>query len=160
MMSNWDPAKISVNYLPPATEFRPVDRRKYTWTQSKTTEESFLSIGYQYDYNAIHMKYRDEVLAEWIPQMGQYVLSGKLFISDNTFDEKYARIRFMIFEREVKMALAAMINGDRTFFANYPWLLDSPIYIHFQSNFEEYNKMIYFETPRQYLNETIQAVET
>ncbi|MFE8694927.1 staygreen family protein [Cytobacillus sp. FJAT-53684] len=157
-MSNWDPMRITVLYLPPATEFRPVDRRKYTWTQSKTTGESFLSIGYDYDFNAIQVEYRDEVLAEWIPQMGQYVLSGKIFISDESFDEKYAKIRFMIFQREARQALAAMIYGDRTFFSNYPWLLDSPIYIHFQSNYHEFNKIIYYETPRQYLNEAIQPI--
>lgn len=159
-MSNWDPTRITVQYLPPATEFRPVDRRKYTWTQSKTTGESFLSIGYQYDLNAIQMEYRDEVLAEWIPQMGQYVLSGKIFISDESFDEKYAKIRFMIFQREARQALAAMIYGDQTFFSNYPWLLDSPIYIHFQSNYKEFNHIIFYETPRQYLNEAMQLIGT
>jgi Staygreen protein len=159
-MSNWDPTSITVLYLPPATEFRPVDRRKYTWTQSKTTGESILSIGYQYDFKAIQAEYRDEVLAEWIPQMGQYVLSGKIFISDESFDEKYAQIRFLIFQREARQALAAMIHGDRTFFSNYPWLLDSPIYIHFQSNYKDYNKIIYYETPRQYLNEAMQLLET
>lgn len=159
-MNNWDPTKITVLYLPPATEFRPVDRRKYTWTQSKTTGESYLSIGYQYDFNAIQEEFRDEVLAEWTPQMGQYVLSGKIFISDESFDEKYANIRFLIFQREVKSALAAMIYGDRPFFSNYPWLLDSPIYIHFQSNYKDYNKIIYYETPRQYLNEAMQLMGT
>ncbi|KQL19435.1 staygreen family protein [Cytobacillus solani] len=159
-MSHWDPTKITVQYLPPATEFRPVDRRKYTWSQSKTTGESCLSIGYHYDFNVIQVEYRDEVLAEWIPQMGQYVLSGKIFISDESFDEKYAQIRFLIFQREARQALAGMIYGDRTFFTNYPWLLDSPIYIHFQSNYKEYNKIIYYETPRQYLNEAMQLIGT
>ncbi|WP_102275620.1 staygreen family protein [Cytobacillus massiliigabonensis] len=159
-MNNWDPTRINVLYLPPATEFRPVDRRKYTWTQSKTTGESYLSIGYHHDFNVIQEEYRDEVLAEWIPQLGQYVLSGKIFISDESFDEKYAQIRFLIFQREARHALSAMIYGDRTFFSNYPWLLDSPIYIHFQSNYKEYNKMIYYETPRQYLNKAMQLIGT
>ncbi|QED47750.1 staygreen family protein [Cytobacillus dafuensis] len=159
-MNKLDPSTVSVMYLPPTTEFRPVDGRKYTLAQSKSTGEWFLSIGYHYNPNPQNFSFRDEVLAEWIPQLGEYVLSGKIFISDQDFDKHYAKIRFMIFEREVKQALSGIIFGDRIFFSNYPWLLDSPIYIQFESNFEEYNKMIYFGTPRQYLSSAPQLIET
>lgn len=142
------------------TEFRPVDGRKYKLVQSKTSDECSLTVGYGYHSNDVNMKFRDEVHAEWIPQMGQYILSGKVFISDQEYDKQYAKIRFMTFQREIEQALTAIVCGDRIFFSNYPWLLDSPIYIHFVSNFEEYNKMTFLGTPRQYLNASILPIET
>lgn len=159
-MSKLNPSKLTVLYSPPATEFRPVDHRKYTLTQSKTTGEWFLCIGYRYDLNARNKKFQDEVYAEWIPQLGQYVLSGKVYLCDGENDKQYAKIRYMICQREVEQALSALIYGDRVFFSNYPWLLDSPIYIHFESNYDEYNKMFYYGTPRQYLNAAIEPIGT
>ncbi|MBY0120479.1 staygreen family protein [Bacillus sp. S/N-304-OC-R1] len=159
-MNKLDVDQLSVSYLPPTTEFRPVDGRKYTLLQSNTSGEWFLTIGYHYHSNDANRKFRDEVFAEWVPQMGQYVLSGKVFVSDQEFDKQYAKIRFMIFQREVEQALSAIVYGDRVFYSNYPWLLDSPIYIHFDSNYEDFNKMIYYGTPRQYLNAVIQPIET
>ncbi len=162
-MNKFDPSKLNVKYSAPATEFRPIERRKYTFSQSNHTRELFLTIGDNYDLNEVHPKYRDEVFAEWKPQMGQYVLLGKMHVSDEDFDEHYAKLRFLIFKHEVRIAIAAIIYGDRNFLFNYPWLLDSPIYLHFTSNFAEFNKIIYYDTPRQYLNEmsvTKEPVET
>lgn len=159
-MSKLNPSMLTVLYSPPATEFRPVDRRKYTLTQSKTTGELFLCIGYRYDLNAMNKKFQDDVFAEWIPQLGQYVLSGKIYLCDDEFDEQYAKIRYVVCQREADLALSAIIYGDRFFFSNYPWLLDSPIYIHFESNYDEYNKLIYYGTPRQYLSTVIETIET
>nr|WP_302053167.1 staygreen family protein [Cytobacillus oceanisediminis] len=90
-MSNFNPSKLSVKYLPPATEFRPVDSRKYTLTHSDATGELFLAIGEGYDFNAVNPKFRDEAFAEWIPQMGQYVLRGRVYISGGEFDQQYAK---------------------------------------------------------------------
>lgn len=157
-MSKFNPSKLSVEYLPPATEFRPVDRRKYTLTHSDATGELFLAIGGYYDLNAIKPKFRDEVFAEWLPQMGQYVLSGKVYISGGEFDEPYSKIRFMIFQKELELALTAIVYGDRCFYSNYPWLLDSPIFVHFESVYPEFSKMLYYGTPRQYLKAALQPV--
>jgi len=158
-MNKFIPSKLNVTYCAPATEFRPIERRKYTFFQSNRTGELFLNIGNNYDFNVINPRYRDEVFAEWTTQMGQYVLSGKMHVSDGEFDEHYAKLRLLIFQREVHVALATMIHGDRSFLLNYPWLLDSPIYIHFDSNFPEFSKMIYYGTPRQYLYEMSKAEE-
>lgn len=159
-MDKFNPSKLNVIYIPPTTEFRPVDHRKYTYSQSNSSGEMLLYIGYKFDKSGVQNNVRDEVLAEWIPQMGQYVLSGKMHISDGEYDEQHARLRFLIFQREVKNAILAMMIGDRAFFSHYPWLLDSPIYIHFQSDYEEYNKMIYYGTPRQFLNRMSETVGT
>ncbi|PWW25821.1 staygreen protein [Cytobacillus oceanisediminis] len=157
-MSKFNPSKLAVNYLPPATEFRPVDRRKYTLTHSDATGELFLAIGGYYDLNAIRPKFRDEVFAEWQPQMGQYVLSGKVYISGGEFDEQYSKIRFMIFQKELDLALTAMVYGDSSFYSNYPWLLDSPIFIHFESVYPQFSKILYYDTPRKYLQAALQFV--
>ena len=159
-MNKLDISQLTVTYFPPATEFRPVDGRKYTLVQSLSTGEWFLNVGYRYHANQVNIRFRDEVLAEWLPQMGQYVLSGKVFISDKDIDKPYAKVRYMVFQREIEQALTAIVYGDRIFYSNYPWLLDSPIYIHFESNYEEFNKMIYYGTPRQYLNAAMLPIET
>jgi len=150
-MSKFDPAKLKLTYFPPATPFKPVDERKYTFTHSDVTGELFLTIGYCYDFDAINMKLRDEVFAEWKHTMGQYTLTGKVFVSNGEFNEKYSMIRFHIFQKELPLALTAMVYGDRNFYMNHPWLLDSPIYVQFESAFPQFHQLIYYGTPRQYL---------
>lgn len=154
-MPKLDLSKLHVKYLPPATDFRPVEQRKYTVTHSDETGDVFLAIGHAYDNNAVNQKFRDELLAEWIPQLGQFVLLGNVYVSGGEYDEKYAKIRYMIFKKEAKLALSAIMHGDSGFLSNYPWLLDAPIYIQFQSIYPEFSQILYFGTPRQYLNRSI-----
>jgi hypothetical protein len=151
-MSKFMPDKLTVTYLLPATPYEPVDSRKYTLTHSDTTGELFLSIGNVYDFQSINFTMRDEVLAVWITRNGEYVLYGNVYISKGEFDKNMARIRYMIFKKELELALTGIIYGDRSFFTNYPWLLDAPIYIQFTSVFPEFNKLEYYGTPRKYLN--------
>lgn len=151
-MSKFKPEKLSVKYIPPATAFVPVDNRKYTLTHSDMTGELYLSIGNVYDYQALNYKMRDEVLADWITMNGEYLLYGNVYISNGEFDKNMSRIRYMIFKKELDLALTAIIYGDRSFFTYYPWLLDTPIYVKFSSIFPEFNKVLYYGTPRKYLN--------
>ncbi|WP_442600253.1 staygreen family protein [Neobacillus sp. D3-1R] len=155
-MSLFIPSKLSVSYLPPATPFRPLDNRKYTLTHSDTTGELFLTIGCQYDKNKINMKLRDEVLAEWLPQTGEFQLWGNVYISGGEFDESYAKVRFMIFQKELELAIKAIVYGDQSFYSCYPWLLDSPIYIRFDSVYPQFQQVLYYGTPRQYLTAIFQ----
>ncbi|WP_421385007.1 staygreen family protein [Bacillus salacetis] len=150
-MSDFNPEKLSVTYHPPASVFNPMDGRKYTLTHSDTTGELFLSIGCQYDFNKVNPAMRDEVLAEWGRVMGQYTLSGIVYVSGGEFDENLSKVRYMIFRKELPLALSAIVNGDRGFFSYFPWLLDAPIYITFESVFPEFNQVHYYGTPRQYL---------
>ncbi len=151
-MSEFKPEMLTVNYLPPATAFVPVDSRKYTLTHSDQTGELFLGVGNVYDYRAINYKMRDEVLADWVTVNGEYLLYGKVYISNGEYDKNMSRIRYMIFKKELDLALTAIIYGDRSFFGYHPWLLDAPIYVQFSSIFPEFNKVIYYGTPRKYLN--------
>lgn len=150
-MSSFNPANLSVTFIPPVTAYKPVEKRKYTLTHSDGSGDFFLTIGYCYDGNCINPMLRDEVLAEWVPQMGQYVLRGKVYVSGGEFDERYSKIRFLIFKRELNKALTAIVYGDRELYQNYPWLLDSPIYIQFDSNYQSFNRMLYYGTPRIFL---------
>ncbi|MEO2076150.1 MAG: staygreen family protein [Bacillus sp. (in: firmicutes)] len=150
-MSVFIPSKLSVTYLAPATPFRPVEGRKYTLTHSDTTGQLFLSIGCNYNYSAINYSMRDEVLAEWVPQLGEFSLCARVYVSGGEYDENYTKVRFMIFQKELNLALKAMINGDQAIYSNFPWLLDAPIYVHFESIYPQYNQVLFYGTPRNYL---------
>ncbi|RFU60572.1 staygreen family protein [Peribacillus glennii] len=151
-MSTFNPENLTVTVIPPATPTMPADGRKYTLTHSDTTGELFLSIGKQYDFGKIDEKIRDEVLAEWGPYMGVYVLSAQVYISGGEFDQNISKVRYLIFKKEIDFALEAIMYGDREFFRNFPWLLDSPITVQFNSVYPEYQKLLLYGTPRQYLN--------
>ncbi|WP_201714995.1 staygreen family protein [Rossellomorea arthrocnemi] len=150
-MSDFKPEKLSVQYLPPASIFNPIDNRKYTLTHSDTTGAMFLSIGCHFDLEKINPSMRDEVLGEWKRNLGQYTLTGKVYVSEGEFDQQLSNVRFMIFKRELPLALAAIVNGDKGFYTYHPWLLDAPIIICFESIFPEYQQTLYFGKPRQYL---------
>lgn len=151
-MNKFNPEKLTVKLIPPATAFYPIDSRKYTLTHSDITGELFLGIGNVYDYQAIDYKMRDEVLADWMTINGEYVMFGKVYISNGEFDYNMSRIRYMIFKKELDLALTAIIYGDKSFFTFYPWLLDAPIYVQFSSIYPEFNQVLYYGTPRKYLN--------
>ncbi|MDP4164043.1 MAG: staygreen family protein [Bacillota bacterium] len=155
-MRTFFPSKLKVNLLAPATANRPFEGRKYTLTHSDQTGDLFLSIGTVYNWAVINPSFRDEVIAEWIPQMGEFTLYGKVYISGGEYDEAYARLRFLIFKKELELALKAIIYGDQTFFTFFPWLLDAPIYIQFESVYPEFHQVLFYGTPRYYLTKAIQ----
>jgi hypothetical protein len=145
---------ISTKMLPPATSYAPVEGRKYTISHDDVIAKNFVSIGHVYDYDLI-TDLRDEVLAEWVPHMGQYVLIGKVYVSRGEYDENTSHLRYMIFKKEIEKALRAIVISDSEFYKHFPWFLDFPIYIHFESNLTQYNQVINFGTPRSYTNHSI-----
>lgn len=140
-----------VRILPPATTFRPMDGRRYTFTHSKKTGEVCVSIGYHFDYSIIDPKSRDEILAAWTYQTGQYILAVTVLVNDGSFDEKTAKRRYDEFRENLATAIGTMINGDRRFFEYFPWLLDAPIYVHFEWKRSNNKPPGYYGKPRQYL---------
>ncbi|WP_251550603.1 staygreen family protein [Neobacillus muris] len=159
-MSILVPSKLLTAFLPPVTAFRPVEGRKYTLKYSDSTGQLFLTIGSNYD-GGTNQSFRDEVLAEWVHRMGEYSLVGRVHVSGDEFDKNYAKIRYAIFQKDINLALQAMVYGDQAFYTNFPWLLDAPIYIRFESVFPEFNQVLYYGTPRQFMasrsiKETIQ----
>ncbi|WP_379164478.1 staygreen family protein [Paenibacillus sp. sgz5001063] len=153
-MSVFDPRKLSINLIPPATSSKPLEGRKYTLTHSDITAQLFLDIGYVYNYKSINPKMRDEVLAEWKKDShGRMNLIGSAYVDDGEFNQKVADIRFSVFKKEMSTAIKGMVYGDRTFYEHYPSLLDSPIFVHFLSSYPQYRKIAYYGTPRLYLNQ-------
>lgn len=157
-MSFFDPEKLSMKIIPPANSVQPIEGRKYTLTHSDSTAELFLDIGYVYNYEAINWKMRDEVLAEW-QKDGQCRLNlvGKAYVDGGEFSIDVSGVRFNIFKKEMNTALKGIIYGDLPFFRDYPVLFDAPIYIYFVSIYPQYRQILYYGTPRQYLNQIYQA---
>ncbi|MGZ4160331.1 MAG: staygreen family protein [Neobacillus sp.] len=79
-------------------------------------------------------------------------INGLFHISGEEFDEHSSKKRFLIFEREAKLALTAIFYGGRKFFGCFPQLLDSSIFIKFESIYLQYNQVLYYGTPCQYLD--------
>ena len=150
-MTTFEPDRLSTKYIPPVNTFGPIEGRRYTLTHSDDTGELFLSIGKNYDLSAVDPKLRDEVLAKWQTRCGEYLLLAKVYVSGGEYDIKFSQVRYMIFKKELKLALTGIVYGDRHFYTNYPWLLDCPIFVQFDSVYPEYNEVLYYGTPRQYL---------
>lgn len=151
-MSTFHPSKLSVTLHPPATFSHPVTFRKYTLTHSDEIGDVFLDIGFFYNERAMDVIIRDEVLAEWRSDgMGNFYLKGKVQVDIGEIDKKRSEFRLTIFQKEMETAIKGIVFGDKALYANYPALLDSPIFIHYQSIFPEYNKILFYGTPRQYL---------
>ncbi|MBY0120477.1 staygreen family protein [Bacillus sp. S/N-304-OC-R1] len=151
-MSHFDPSKLQTKFISPASALKPILGRKYTLTHSDESGELYLSIGTQYDNNSINLKKRDEVIAEWTLVEGRITLIGTVYVTGGEFDEEIANRRFVIFQKELPLALKAIFFGDRLLFSYYPYLLHAPIYIQFQSVLPRYHQMINYGTPTQYLN--------
>ncbi|WP_423799903.1 staygreen family protein [Neobacillus sp. SAB-20_R2A] len=150
MNPDFNPSKLHVNCLPSSPSLQ-VYGRKYTLTHSDTTGDLFLSIGYHYDLTGINVSKRDEVMAEWMTtKKGAPILSGNVYVSGGEFDEQTAQRRFLIFQRELNLALSAIIYGDQCLFRQYPELLDANIFIHFNSIYPAFNQTMYYRTPRHY----------
>ncbi|MNZ73997.1 Staygreen protein [compost metagenome] len=157
-MSDFNPQKLSVNLITPATFTQPVEGRKYTLTHSDITAELFLDIGYIYNVRAINPQMRDEVLAKWEMDVnGRLKIAGTAYVDGGEFSSSTAGMRFNIFKREMATAIKGIVYGDRPFFVHYPLLLDAPIFIHYMSSYPQYRKILYYGTPRQYLAQIHQA---
>lgn len=155
-MSKLDSSKLNVTFFPPATPYKPFENRKYTVEICNETGKIYVTIGNRYFQQHASNISAKEITAQWTPRMGQFILNGKVHVSKGEFDEEQAKIRLSSFQQHLDLALAAIVFGDQKFFHNYPWLLDSPIYIHFESNYPQFHQMLYFGTPRQFLNKTFE----
>lgn len=148
-MERFKPEKLHVEYRN-VTPSEPIIGRKYTQTHSDLTVELFVTIGLQYAYDKISPN-RDEVLAEWrILNNFEYYLLAYVYIGG--FDYKLTEKRYMIFNRELPLALAAIRNGDNPFFKSHPELDKAPIYIYFDSTYPNFRGYRSFGTPSDYKN--------
>lgn len=143
--------QFSVTILPPATEYHPVDGRKYSLVMSTEDSDCRLAIGHKYLMN-LHNKESDNILtAEWKPRLGEYILTGKVNFHENNSDEGIP-YHFEDIQSNVHNAIKLIVKADRVLFSFVPWLLDAPIYIELDSHFRKNKSIQYFGTPRHFLN--------
>jgi hypothetical protein len=142
MMSELNPAKLSVTFLEGVSENNPIVPRAYTLTHSDTTGDLFLTIGPVYNKAQVSGWYtrlmRDEVLAEWqfSNEASFHVhchVSGGLILGSASW-------RLSIFKRHMRMVLEAFRYGDHGLFEAHPALDQARIRIHFHSSDKRYNR--------------------
>ncbi|NCU18557.1 staygreen family protein [Pallidibacillus pasinlerensis] len=144
-MKNLDSSNISITILPPATPFRPVDGRRYTLVHTKDSNDIMVSIGDCFDNQTYEEEYH-ELLAVWTYQLGFYLLTVTLNM--NTLPEE---LQSNILEKYLEKYLTIIVLGDLKFYKDFPWLLDAPIYVNIESDYQQFNQSKYVGTPRKLL---------
>ncbi len=140
---NFDKDKLKVTFGPTVTPTSPIQNRKYTLTHSDSTGILYLYIGQDYNYYAINETLRDELLGKWkLRDYNSYVLIFYAYVGDNDFLK--SSMKYGAFKYHLQMALQAIFYGDKELLEEHKYLLDSPIYIKFDSdipmfdNYEQY----------------------
>lgn len=146
--------KLQIKFLPGIDSTGPIDNRRYTLTHSDFSGDLFLSIGLEFDKQAISGLYtrlnRDEILAEWLKQEESFSLHVYCHVSGGIVLGT-AGWRYSIFKRELPLVLRCICNGDIELFDKDPNLKNSIIFVHFKSKNKKYNKVERWGTPKDYL---------
>ncbi|WP_349774346.1 staygreen family protein [Oceanobacillus luteolus] len=137
LLSEFQPEKLSIEFIEGTTDTHPIIPRRYTLTHSDHTGDLFLTIGHGFAWDNIN-PLRDEVLGEWIFSDGTLKFLVYLYIDRGEVDPSVAARRVDIFKHELPLALHAIKYGDRNLFDTYPSLLQSPILVHFMSAYPEF----------------------
>lgn len=143
-MSELDPEKIHVKLNIKGGGNNSFIPRRYTLTHSDLTGDLFLTIDEDYDEEEISNFYtklmRDEVLAEWKENQNSYELHVYVHISGG-FVFGWARMRDKIFRHYLPHTLKVFRYGDRELFDSFHELDDAPIFVHFNSTKQKYDKI-------------------
>jgi hypothetical protein len=136
------PEKLHTKFIAESDPDGPAWPRKYTLTHSDISGELFLSIGTEYDHQAVSGIYtrimRDEVLAEFLngeDGMEFHVycyVSGGLVIGS-------AEWRYSIFQQHLLQVLQAFHCGDEVFLKANPDFKNAPVIVEFQSSNQRYH---------------------
>lgn len=135
---NFDPNMLETNFIEPVTSIKPIKDRKYTLTHSDTTGMLFLDVGIEYNYSAINKDLRDELLGKWkVFDYNSYILIFYAYVGDSDFSS--ASMKYAAFKYHLNSALQAVFYGDRDLLNEYHHLLNTPIYIKFDSDIPIFN---------------------
>ena len=148
---DFDSNKLQTTFIYPATPSKPVIGRKYTLTHSDTTGIMFLDIGTEYNYSAINEELRDELFGRWVfyDDDNSYKLFFYAFVGGDDFSSSSKRYNF--FKSHMNLAIQSIIYGDRYLFKEYPQLIDTPIYVKFDSDFPLFNNYESYNYVRDYM---------
>ena len=123
--------RLHVRFLEGADEEQPVAGRRYTLTHSDRTGELFLSIGSDYDEDALRSWQvrleRDEVLGEWTRDDEGWVLELHMTAQGGVPLFGTARMRCDIFRHYRPLVLRALSSGDAAFLRAHEELADARI---------------------------------
>ena len=149
--------KLHVKFLEGVDSHGPIDGRCYTLTHSDFSGDLFLSVGLEFDTKAFSGFYtrlmRDEVLAEWLKQDGNYSLHVYCHVSGGIIVGT-AGWRDSIFRHELPLVLRSICNGDRGIFETELSLKDSAIFVHFKSSNKKFDKVEQWGKPKDYLGDS------
>mgnify|MGYP000146308490 FL=1 len=109
----------------------------------------FLTIANEYNYNAINYDLRDEILGAWKESDTSYILFFYAYVCNLSYAD--ALYRYNIFKSHIDSALQAIIYGDRMLLSKYPELLNTPIYIKFDSSIPVFNNYEFYGFVMDYI---------
>ncbi|KAE8694590.1 Protein STAY-GREEN [Hibiscus syriacus] len=120
--------------------------RTYTLTHSDLTSKLTLAISQTINNSQLqgwsNKFYRDEVVAEWKKVKGKMSLHVHCHISGGHFLLDWcARLRYLIFYKELPVVLKAFVHGDGNLLKNFPELQEALVWVYFHSNIPEFNKV-------------------
>ncbi|MEE4274955.1 MAG: staygreen family protein [Thermoleophilia bacterium] len=131
----FDASRLHVTFAEGALRAGPLTPRRYTLTHSDRTGDLFLTIGREYDRDALRKLQvrleRDEVLGEWVladdgPRLDLHMMAQGGVPLFGT-----GAMRRGIFRRYRPMVLGAMRHGDGALAAAHPELDEAPVLARF-----------------------------
>lgn len=146
----FNPDKLETTFIEPMTPYGPIEGRKYTLTHSDETGMMFLDIADEYNYKVINQDLRDELLGTWrIIYDNDYGLFLYAYIGD--LDYFSVLMKYSAFKYHMNLALQAIIYGDKDLIKEYPKLINSPIYVKFDSLFPIFNNYEFYGYVKDYI---------
>ncbi len=143
-MSKLDPNKLHVHYGRRIKSDSAALPRRYTLTHSDLTGELYLSIGLDYNYQAISGLYtrlmRDEILAQWLDDESGLALHVYCHVSGGIVFGS-AKWRDEILRYHMPQVLQAFRYGDRDFFRAHPNFDRAPVYVHFNASQKRFQRI-------------------
>ena len=141
--------KIETTFVSPITLDSPIEGRKYTLTHSDDTGMMFLTVATEYDYSSINQDLRDEIIGTWKKYDNFYNLFFYAYVGD--LDYLDALNRYNIFKSHMVSALQAIIYGDRELLNKHKELLNTPIYVKFDSSIPTFNNYEFYGYVKDYI---------
>ena len=147
----FNPDNLETTFVEPMTPFGPIENRKYTLTHSDETSMMFLTIADFHDYNAINKDMRDELLGSWkISEDDSYRIYFYAYVGETDFIS--ASIKYGAFKYHMKLALEAIFYGDRDLFIKNPNLLNTPVFVKFDSSIPMFDNYESYGYVKDYLS--------